>query len=118
MNNKHKRIALFLIGCLGTRTALTYLVKHHDKKYQTWLVMVLLVPAIGFSYIYMNGLRLTGAEVFGDKIWWNNLRPFHALMYGSTAYLVAKSNKQAYLPVALDTVVGLVSFSYYHLKHR
>lgn len=115
MENKHKRMALFLIGCMGTRMALTYLIHSHSKQYQNWLVMILLAPAIGFSYIYMNGLRLTGAEVFGDRIWWNSLRPFHALMYGSAAYLISKANKQAYVPIAIDTLVGLVAFSHYHL---
>jgi hypothetical protein len=117
MDNKHKRLALFLIGCIGTRTALTYIVKHHNQKYQKLLVLVLLAPAIGFTYIYMNDLRKTGPEVFGDKIWWNNLRPFHALMYFSAAYLVYSKNKQAYFPIALDTIVGLLSFSYYHFVH-
>ena len=27
-------------------------------------------------------LRKTGLEVFGDKIWWNNLRPIHGILYG------------------------------------
>jgi len=115
MNNVHKRIILFLLGCIGTRAGLTYFVKNNYEKYREILVFLLLIPAIGFTYIYANDLRKTGREVFGDKIWWNNLRPFHALMYFSSAVLVYNKNKKAYLPLALDTSVGLISFTYYHL---
>tara|TARA_B100000902_G_C27215389_1_gene866665 strand:+ start:474 stop:821 length:348 start_codon:yes stop_codon:yes gene_type:complete len=115
MNNKSKRMILFLLGCMGARFGLTYLVKNHDKKYKSALLAVLLIPAIGFSYIYMNGLRKTGAEVFGDKIWWNDIRPFHSLMYFLTAYLVYIDNKKAYYPLALDTIVGLRAFIKYHI---
>lgn len=115
MNTIHKRMILFLIGCIGTRSGLTYIVRNYYQKYRNLLIVLLLIPAIGFSYIYMNDLRKSGAEVFGDKIWWNNLRPFHALMYFSSALLVFNKNKKAYLPLALDTSVGLISFTYYHV---
>ena len=109
-----KRMLLFLIGCMGARSALTYGIKNYSEDYKKILTILLLVPAIGFSYIYLNDLRKTGPEVFGDKIWWNNLRPFHALMYFAGSLLVYIGNKDAYLPIAIDTLVGLIAFLSHH----
>ena len=78
---------------MGSRIGLTYMVKQNNPLYKQILLCELVIAASGFSYIYMNGLRKTGGEVFGDKIWWNNLRPFHAVMYFSTAALLYINNK-------------------------
>ena len=114
MNDKTKRIILFLTGCMGSRIGLPYMVKQNTPQYKQILLCVLVIAASGFSYIYMNDLRKTGGEVFGDKIWWNNLRPFHAIMYFSTAALLYINNKYAYYPIAFDTIVGLRAFTKYH----
>ncbi len=81
MNDMMKRFLLFLIGCIGTRSGLVVLAKNINKEYLKYMGYLALIPAIGFTYIFLSGSRKTGAEVMGDKIWWNNLRPFHALMY-------------------------------------
>ena len=118
MDTKYKRILLFLIFCIGTRSLLTYSVFVHNKKYKDVLRNILLIPAIGFAFIHANDLRKTGGEVFGDKIWWNDLRPFHSLMYFLTAYLVEIENPRAYYPIALDTITGLRFFLRYHFGDR
>ena len=64
MDSVRKRIILFLLGCMGTRAGLTYFVKNNYEKYREILVFLLLIPAIGFTYIYANDLRKTGREVF------------------------------------------------------
>jgi|TARA_B110000971_G_scaffold221140_1_gene267074 hypothetical protein len=114
MNNKMKRMGLYLVGCMGARSTLTYIVKNHPDKYKNILTAMLLIPAIGFAYIYLNGLRKTGGEVFGDKIWWNNLRPVHSILYLITAILVFLKNKKAFYVLAVDTLIGLVAFTLYH----
>jgi hypothetical protein len=114
MDNRHKRILLFLFFCIGTRALFTYVVAKHEKKYRLGVTILLLIPAIGFGYIYANDLRKTGREVFGDKIWWNYMRPFHSLMYFLTAYLVNLGHEKAFYPLALDTIAGLRAFTLYH----
>ena len=117
MDNKTKRIMLFLLGCIPMRIGITYLVmKQYNKKYAKLLVFLLTAIGLGFAYIYLNGLRKTGMEVFGDKIWWNNWRPFHSAMYLIAALLIIKQNKNAYLPIALDTTVGLILFLRHHFS--
>ena len=81
MNDIQKRFLLFIIGCIGTRSLFVYVAKNAGPKYLPLLGYLALLPAIGFIYIYLTGSRKTGAEVFGEKIWWNDLRPLHSLIY-------------------------------------
>ena len=74
-----------------------------------------LLPAIGFFYLFLTGSRKTGAEVFGDKIWWNNLRPVHGLMYFLFAYNAITGNSFAWVYLLVDVIIGLVSFLVFHL---
>ncbi len=76
-----------------------------------WLA---LIPAIGFMYIYVTGIRQTGPEVFGNKIWWNNLRPIHALFYFLFAYNAINGNKNAWIYLLVDVLFGLASFLAHH----
>jgi hypothetical protein len=73
-----------------------------------------LLLAIGFTYIYLTDGRKTGVEVFGGKIWWNNLRPIHALLYFVFAYMAINKNANAWIVLLIDVVIGLISFLTYH----
>ena len=70
--------------------------------------MLALLPATGFLYIYLGGIRKTGGETFGQKIWWDKLRPIHAFMFYLFAYLAITKNKKAYLVLFTDAMLGLV----------
>ena len=79
MNHLQKRFLMFLIGCIGVRTLFVIIAKYINTKYFKYLGYIALLPAIGFMYIYLTGSRKTGAETFGEKIWWNDLRPIHSI---------------------------------------
>ena len=117
MNNIQKRFLLFLIGCIGTRSIFVYIAKNIPVKHLPILGYLALIPAIGFTYIFFTGSRQTGREVFGDKIWWNNLRPLHALLYGLFAYNAIIMQPFAWKFLLLDVIIGLVSFLIYHFIH-
>ena len=74
-----------------------------------------LIPAIGFIYIFLTGTRQTGTEVFGEKIWWNNLRPIHGILYFLFAYNAIIGNKNAWVYLLIDVLIGLISFLIFHL---
>lgn len=114
MNTIQKRFLLFLIGCIGTRSLLVYLAKNASKTYLMYFGYLALLPAIGFMYIFFSGARKTGAEVFGEKIWWNNLRPIHSLLYFLFAYNAINGNHQAWIYLAIDVIIGLISFLSFH----
>lgn len=115
MNTIQKRFLLFLIGCIGTRSLFVYLAKTVPIMYLRIMGFMALVPACGFLYIYLTGLRETGAEVFGEEIWWNNLRPIHSLLYFCFAYFAINGKQNIAWKIALaDVFIGLCSFLIYH----
>ena len=114
MNEFQKRFLLFLIGCIGTRSLFVYLAKNANRTYLQYMGYLSLLPAIGFFYLFLTGSRKTGAEVFGDKIWWNNLRPVHGLIYFLFAYNAIKGNPFSWVYLSVDVIIGLVSFLIFH----
>ena len=111
---KQKRFLLFLIGCIGTRLILVYIAKNINLQMLKYMGYLTLIPAVGFIYIYLTGTRQTGPEVFGEKIWWNNLRPIHALLYILFSYNAINGNKNAWIYLFFDVIFGLISFLTYH----
>ena len=59
----------------------------------------------------------TGGEVFGSKIWWNDLRPIHASLYILFALLALKKNKYSWVPLLVDVTFGLLVFINHHQKY-
>ena len=114
MNHLQQRFLMFLIGCIGFRSLLVIIAKYIDAKYLKYLGYLALLPAIGFVYIFLTGSRKTGMETFGEKIWWNNLRPIHATLYFLFAYNAIKGNKQSWIYLLVDVLFGLTSFLIHH----
>jgi hypothetical protein len=115
MDNLVKRRLLFLIGCIGSRTIIAYLAKIAPPFWLSIMGYIALIPAIGFITIYLFGLRKTGTEVFGDKIWWNHLRPVHGFLYLMFAYYaIQKQSNVAWHFLAIDVIIGLIAFLYKH----
>jgi len=114
MNTLQKRFLLFIFGCLGTRFALAVLADKINKEYLPIMGGLALIPAIGFLYIYFFSARKTGPEVFGEKIWWNNMRLIHGLIYIAFAVFAIQKKHFAAKVLYFDVILGLVSFLLYH----
>ena len=114
LDNNHNNYKKYIIGCIGLRSFLVYIAKTVDLKYLQIFGYLAIIPAIGFSYIFLTGSRKTGLEVFGNKIWWNNLRPIHAILYALFAYNAINKNKEAWIYLLIDVIIGLISFLVYH----
>jgi hypothetical protein len=69
-----------------------------------------LLPAIGFIVIYLGDFRKTGPEVFGDQIWWNDLRPIHGLLYALFAVLALCKNESAWIVLLVDVLIGFSAY--------
>jgi len=117
VSNKKKRIALFLIGCIGVRSALVWLAYAYPA-YLPLMGIVAIAPAIGFLTIYLGDLRKTGPEVVGDRIWWNNLRPIHGFLYGLFAYMALNQDNRAWIVLLIDVMIGFIAFTSHHLHLR
>lgn len=120
METKTKRILLFLLGCIPMRLLITYISKYVGDNYNDYLPYlgyIAIIPAFVWIYMFIFDKRKTGAEVFGDKIWWNNLRPIHAILYLLFAYNAINKNTNSYIYLLIDVVFGLISFIIFHLNY-
>jgi len=116
MNNIQKRFLLFIFGCIFLRLCIVFFVKNLKLKYLPIIGYIALIPAIGFFTIYFFNLRKTGTEVFGEKIWWNDIRPVHGILYLLFSYLAINKNKNAWIILLFDVLFGLFMFlnNHYH----
>jgi len=108
---------MFIFGCIGTRSLFIIITKTINIKYLPFIGYIALLPAIGFIYIYLTGARKTGIEVGGDRIWWNNIRPLHSLLYFIFAYNAIHKNKQSWIYLLIDLIIGVVSFTIHHITN-
>jgi len=108
------RFLLFLFGCIGSRLALTAISAYSTGIFLKLLGLLALGPVIGWLYIIFIGKRDTGLEVFGDKIWWKDLRPLHTLLWATFSYMAITGNRKAWIVLLTDTLFGLSAFLIYH----
>lgn len=114
LTNLQKRLLLFLFGCIGTRSLFVIIAKNLATNYLRYAGYLALLPALGFIYIFLTGARQTGPETMGTPIWWNNLRPIHAVLYFLFAYNAINGVQSAWIYLLIDVLFGLVSFTTHH----
>lgn len=103
---------LFLIGCVGTRIAIFLLAKYIGEKMNwalPYLGAIALIPAIGFISIFLGNLRKNGTEA-GGRIWWNNMRPIHGVLYLLFALFAIKKKSFSWRVLLIDVLIGLVAW--------
>ena len=113
MNNIQKRFILFLFGCIVIRSLFVYI----SYKYTNFLPLfgiLALIPVIGWLNILFFNPRETGPEVFGEKIWWKNIRIIHMLLYFLFAILALTSFKKSWVILLIDVCIGLLAFLIHH----
>ena len=114
MNQLRKRFLLFIFGCIGLRILFVIISKNIDKKYLPYLGYFALILGLGFLYIFFSGSRKTGIEVGGSKIWWNNLRPIHGILYLLFAYSAITKKNFAWIFLLVDVLIGISAFIFHH----
>jgi hypothetical protein len=115
MNNSipfKKLFLLFIFGCMGTRLLLAYTAKRINGKYLPIMGYLAALPALGFAYVYISGNRKEGG--FGQKAWWNDLRPVHAILYGLFSWNAINKRAGSWKFLFADAIFGLISFLIYH----
>ena len=107
-------LVTFLIGCIGARLLIAFIAKQANKKWLRVMGYIALAPVIGFIYIFLTGSRKNGIEAAGGKIWWNGMRPLHAFMYALFAYFAITGNRNAWMYLFADAIIGLFAFLWFH----
>jgi len=120
-----KGLLLFLFGCIVTRVAISMVAmkfgdvslgigKDRKRGQPPTLLQVLggmyALIAVSMTVLYFTGWRTTGPEVFGGKIWWNDHRIVHSLMYLLFAILALQRKKYAWIVLLVDAIYGLIVF--------
>jgi hypothetical protein len=117
MEIKTKRFLMFLIGCMGSRFLLTYVAKTIQPDYLKYISLVTGLIGVSFVYIYFFGSESADKQLewTGDKkVWWNDLRIVHGSLYLLFTYMALTQNKQAWLILLVDTLIGLISWTKHH----
>lgn len=114
MNDITKRFLLFLIGCIGVRSYFVYVSKTIKIDYLPYLGFLTAILSVSWMYLYFFNKRLTGAEVFGQSIWWKDLRIVHALLYALFSIYAFQKRSYAWIVLLADVLFGLVSFITFH----
>ncbi len=114
MNNIQKRFLLFLLGCITVRLLFSILAKNIDNDKLAYLGYIALIPVISWFYIIFIGRRDTGGEVFGEEIWWKDLRIIHMTLWSIFAIMAINKNSDAWKVLFTDTMFGLFSFLIHH----
>lgn len=70
------------------------------------------LTSAAFLILEITQMRKYG--ILGQKIWWN--RYPHFLMYAIFAYLAFTYNKNAWIPLLLDVILGIIQNIIYTLK--
>jgi hypothetical protein len=103
--------------CILTRMIFVVIVLYFSIIKFNWYVMKVLgilglFPALGFIIIWLFQLRKSGFEVStADKhIWWDDMRPVHALNYFVFSMLALSVSPHAYAPLLFDVGIGLGGF--------
>uniref|UniRef100_A0A6C0IX07 Uncharacterized protein n=1 Tax=viral metagenome TaxID=1070528 RepID=A0A6C0IX07_9ZZZZ len=113
-----ERFALFLIGCMGSRLALAEGARHYEgTDTLAKIAPFAFLPALGFTILFIFGLRTHGPETFGDLIWWDNLRPVHAILYAMFA-VAAMNHRPSSHYLYIDLVIGLFAWITFHSFKR
>ena len=113
MNSINKSKRLFFLCCIPARLLLVYiayvLLKNSHKTLLYAFVAITLAIGIGFWTIYLKGWRKTGIETFGQKIWWNALRPVHGSIYLLFSLAALLGYRDAWVLLLADVCLGVVA---------
>ena len=113
MNTIQKRFSLFAI-CILLRLLLVIIAKYINQQYLKYFGIIGAIIGLSFIYLYFSKSRLTGAEVFGEKIWWHKFRIIHGILYLIFAYLSFNIPNKAWIPLLIDVTLGFLLFIHYH----
>lgn len=115
MTPLQRRFLLFLVGCMGARSLLVYLAATAPLPWLNAMAVPAALIALGFMVIFVGGYRRTGVETGGAPIWWNALRPIHAVLYALFAYYAWTGQREvAWKLLLADVILGLASFLSFH----
>jgi len=113
-----KRICMFLFFCIGLRLLFVYLAKNMSLMILQLMGIMAIIISIGFMYTALFKYKKGDLGVTGGKVWWNEMRVFHSIIYSLFAYLALTKNQNiAWKILLFDVLVGLGTFIIHYTSY-
>lgn len=107
----HQRIPLFLVGCLGLRLGIAEITRRSSLDKRKAISVFYILVGLGMLFFFASGTRPVGPETGGGPIWWNSIRPLHALLYGIFAAMAFSEHEKSWVVLYADVTLGLAAWS-------
>ena len=100
--------------CIFIRLLLIYFafIFLHNNIGNALFTLLYALMGISILYQYISKIRTKGA--FGQYIWWDFLRPLHAVLFLCASILIYKRQDIFIWVLLLDTFIGFSAYVYYH----
>lgn len=118
MNDTQKRFLLFIFGCIVVRALLVVAAKEGDKTVRKVMGVAAILISIGFMYFFITRSRMNPRETFGERIWWNGLRPVHAVLYLIFGIRALQDDDQAWVVLLVDVIIGFLSYVFHIARNQ
>ena len=117
MLSKNNSINLFLFGCIPTRIILALIPLFINKTWLYYYSFILCIIAFSFLFLYFTNKRQHAFEA-GGHTWWAQYRIIHGLLYLIGAIFAYYQNRNAWIPLTMDVVIGLLLFIQKRFLHN
>jgi len=105
-NKMNSSLSFYYMICILVRLSIAYMAfLSYDNNWRYILVAFFFAASFGFTYLYITKQRKRGA--FGQKVWWDFLRPIHAILLFISGVLLSLKVKETYLILLADALIGL-----------
>jgi hypothetical protein len=117
MISQNESIILFLLACIPLRIIIALIPLFINKKLLFYYSFILFIMSISFLYLYFTNGRENAFEA-GGKTWWAKYRIIHGLLYLMAAYYAYHQNRNAWIPLMIDVIFGLILFIQKRFLHN
>jgi hypothetical protein len=109
MLSEKESICYFLLGCIPTRIVISVLPLYIPLHWLHIYSVLLIIIALSFLFLYFSNMRQHAFEA-GGNTWWASYRIIHGILYLIAGTYAFNKNRSAWIPLTIDTVLGLILF--------
>ena len=107
-------LSFYYMICILVRTSIAYAAYLSYNSVWRYILVAFFSPHLPVSLICILPSNERGG--FGQKVWWDSLRPIHATLLFISGVLLSLKMKETYLVLLADAFVGfIVRFTHKYL---
>ena len=105
-----KEIYYYFLICIFIRFLIPLVVFFSINYKYLNVIYALIFTTISLGFIYQNVTKYRKKGAFNNKIWWDYLRPVHAINYMLSAYYVYNKDMKVIYLLVIDVLIGIIGF--------